>query len=101
MGEHDRDVWDGSEVDVRVIQVLRHDKYDPRRLNNDIAMLYLEKPVQFNKYVSPVCLPKSEVPPGSKCYITGKKCLFIPIFVASSFRLKYGPTKHLVQVKRL
>jgi len=71
VGEHDRDEFEGPEVNIKVAKVFRHENYDPRHLNNDIAMFKLEKPVQFNKFVSPACLPKAKVPAGSKCYITG------------------------------
>jgi len=71
VGEQDRDIFEGSEVDIRVEKVFRHEDYDPRHLNNDIAMFKLEKPVTFNKYVSPACLPKAPAAVGSECYITG------------------------------
>jgi len=71
VGEHDRQTFEGTEVNVDVSYVHRHEQYDPRRLNNDIALLKLENPVKFNKYVSPACLPKKDVPAGTTCFITG------------------------------
>jgi len=71
VGEHDRALIDGPEVNIKVAKIFRHESYDPRHLNNDIAMFKLEEPVKFNKFVSPACLPKAPAPPGSKCYITG------------------------------
>jgi len=71
VGEHDRENFEGPEQNIRVVKVFRHEGYDPNQLNNDIAMFKLERPVKFNKYVSPACLPKANVPPGSDCYITG------------------------------
>lgn len=71
VGEQDRETVEGTEVEINVEQVFRHEDYDPSTLNNDIAMLKLAKPVRFNKYVSPICLPKAKVPVGSKCFITG------------------------------
>ena len=50
----------------------QHPSYQrPTSLNNDIAVFELEKPIQFNKYVQPVCLPDKDVAVGSDCYITG------------------------------
>merc|ERR1711964_178524 len=37
----------------------------------DIAMFKLAKPVRFNKYVQPACLPSGSTPVGSTCYVTG------------------------------
>merc|ERR1712002_1328155 len=71
VGEHDRDRFEGPEKEIHVAKVFRHEQYDPRHLNNDIAMFKLAKPVEFNKFVSPACLPKAKAPAGSKCYITG------------------------------
>jgi len=71
VGEFDREMFEGSEVDIKVAKVIRHEDYDPRHLNNDIAMFKLEKPVVMNDHVSPACLPSKKAPVGSKCYITG------------------------------
>jgi len=71
VGEHDRNEFEGPEVEIEVEKVFRHEGYNPRELNNDIAMFKLKKPVQVNKFVSPICLPKANVPAGSQCYITG------------------------------
>ena len=71
VGDHDREEDEGPEVDIRVKKVIRHEGYDPRHINNDIAMFKLATPVKFNKFVSPACLPSEKVAPGTKCYITG------------------------------
>jgi len=71
VGEHDRNVREGSEVDIQVEKVIKHEKYDSRVINNDIALFKLSAPIMFNKYVQPVCLPEKEVATGTECYITG------------------------------
>jgi len=71
VGEHDKWVTEGSEVDIKVAKVFRHPKFDHHTYNNDIALFKLEKPIQYNKYVSPACLPNSDIPPGTNCYVTG------------------------------
>ena len=42
---------------IVVSQVFSHEGYDRSRLINDIAVLRLQRPVQLNQYVSPICLP--------------------------------------------
>jgi len=71
VGEHNRNSREGSEQDIRVSRVIKHQSYNPRSMNNDIAMFKLSKPVQFNKYVQPACLPSGPPPVGSSCMITG------------------------------
>jgi len=72
VGEHDTRKSEGSEAEYRVKRVFAHPSYQrPSSLNNDIAVFELEKPIQFNKYVSPVCLPDADAPVGTDCYITG------------------------------
>merc|ERR1711955_66248 len=41
LGEHDREMDEGSEQTIQVERVYRYPSYDPRRLNNDIAMFKL------------------------------------------------------------
>ncbi|XP_035900727.1 CLIP domain-containing serine protease 2-like [Anopheles stephensi] len=43
--------------DVPVTQVILHESYSGRR--NDIALLQLSQPVQYNDWVFPICLPLS------------------------------------------
>ncbi|CAL1277043.1 unnamed protein product [Larinioides sclopetarius] len=45
-----------------VMYVLRHPNYQQRYYYNDIALLRLERPVDFNEYVMPVCLPSPSLP---------------------------------------
>lgn len=59
LGEHDLySENDGmNPVDVNVRSVRRHDQFDPRTYRNDIAVLLLERPVEFNTDIQPICLP--------------------------------------------
>ena len=51
--------------------IITNPNWNPRQLNNDIALIKLSRPVKMNKYVSPICLPSSDPPVGTECYITG------------------------------
>ncbi|XP_077485203.1 transmembrane protease serine 9-like [Amblyomma americanum] len=44
-------------VDVPVVKVERHADFVARTFKNDVAVLTMERPVTFNKFVRPVCLP--------------------------------------------
>ncbi|XP_078420767.1 coagulation factor X-like [Cetorhinus maximus] len=56
-GEFDKlqtEVW---EEKVLVKKFLIHPQYDPIRYDNDIALLYLNQPVNFCISIAPICLP--------------------------------------------
>lgn len=71
VGEHNRNMREGSEEDIPVSKIFSHPSYQRSTLNNDIAIIKLSRPVKFGKFVSPVCLPDNDVPVGTECYITG------------------------------
>jgi len=71
VGEHDQRKISGHEKTYKVKRVFTHPKWSSRMLDYDIALLELQTPIQFNKYVSPVCLPSDNPPVGAECYITG------------------------------
>ena len=51
-----------SDKNDNKIETLAITRYDPETTNNDIALLKLEKKIDFSKYggtVSPVCLPEA------------------------------------------
>jgi len=71
VGAHDVSKHEADAVDYQVKRIIVHPGWNTRNLNNDVAMFELEKPIQFNKYVSPICLPNDDPPVGTECYITG------------------------------
>ncbi|XP_066246548.1 trypsin-1-like [Euwallacea similis] len=61
LGDHDRNSPNRfNNIEVRRIRSLRkHEHFDMSTYNNDIAILELDIPVDFNEKMSPVCLPSS------------------------------------------
>ncbi|CAG9789679.1 unnamed protein product [Diatraea saccharalis] len=59
--------------DRNVASVLIHEDYDKGSLKNNIALLFLAKPVELAPNVGVVCLPlpHNKALPGTKCYYTG------------------------------
>ena len=74
LGDNDRNKNEGSEQKVKIKRIHRHPQYNQALLNNDVALLELEKPAILNKQVGLVCLPPQDydVSVKSNCYITGK-----------------------------
>ncbi|ALC46035.1 grass, partial [Drosophila busckii] len=46
-------------VDLAIEKYLMHERYDGRRIMNDIALLRLNDTVNFEKHIKPICLPIS------------------------------------------
>lgn len=58
LGEHDRNDTEESQVQYRKIASFeRHPDFQRSTFNNDIAVLRMDKPIRFNRYISPACLP--------------------------------------------
>ena len=72
LGDHNRDINESEQI-IQVSKYIVHENYQNTPLNNDLALVHLEKPVIFGKNVQPVCLPKQGEKPdvGEKCYMTG------------------------------
>ncbi|XP_028907964.1 transmembrane protease serine 9 [Ornithorhynchus anatinus] len=64
---------DGSAVTINIKRLVLHPSYNPMILDFDVAVLELARPLLFNKYVQPVCLPLAiqKFPVGRKCVISG------------------------------
>uniref|UniRef100_A0A8B9FT94 Peptidase S1 domain-containing protein n=1 Tax=Amazona collaria TaxID=241587 RepID=A0A8B9FT94_9PSIT len=56
-----------------VKQYIIHPSFNKTTMDSDIALLQLAEPLEFNRYVRPVCLPAKEetVQPSSVCVVTG------------------------------
>lgn len=63
IGEVDLSVELNNDTDtnmqqIRICRTLIHPLYRSPLLYNDIALLYLEDPVEISPYASPICLPQ-------------------------------------------
>lgn len=61
---------------IEVVDVSLHPEYIENGFINDIALLRLERPVTYNDFVRPVCLPDKEPKTGRICTATGFGQLF-------------------------
>ena len=69
----------GTEQVRNVSKIITHPNYHrPVLVNNDVALIKLDRPVVLNSHVNTVCLPKmgEQVSSNSTCFITGKKSTF-------------------------
>uniref|UniRef100_A0A8C4Y4S2 Peptidase S1 domain-containing protein n=1 Tax=Gopherus evgoodei TaxID=1825980 RepID=A0A8C4Y4S2_9SAUR len=60
-------------LSLGVKRIIRHPKYLGESSSGDIALVELERPIQFTDYILPICLPAASVqfPAGMKCWVTG------------------------------
>ncbi|KAM7380959.1 hypothetical protein PAMP_004223 [Pampus punctatissimus] len=58
---------------LSVEQIIYHGRYRPKGLDYDIALMKLTKPLVFNGFVEPICLPNhgEEFQEGTMCWISG------------------------------
>jgi len=72
-GDDDFNVAEGTETTVGVSKIIVNPGFNNNALDYDIALIKLNRPAPFGKYVSTVCLPQHNKPVavGTKCTITG------------------------------
>lgn len=75
VGEHDTKKKETYQADYGVEKIIKYPTYNTyptyNKLNDDIALLKLKKPVIMNEHVQPACLPDAQPPVGTECFITG------------------------------
>ncbi|CAG7786875.1 unnamed protein product, partial [Allacma fusca] len=45
---------ESSKEERNIVQIFKHADYDDKNITNDLALLKLEKPVKFDKYIQPI-----------------------------------------------
>ena len=69
----DLDLLSNQRVGLAVDKIYNHPGFDATFVENDIALIRLERPVTFTKSVRPACLPKDdgELYVGKTAVVTG------------------------------
>ncbi|KAH8380185.1 hypothetical protein KR009_009368 [Drosophila setifemur] len=61
LGEHDLSTdTETKHVDINVARYVSHAEYNRRNGRSDIAILYLERNVEFSNTIAPICLPHAQ-----------------------------------------
>ncbi|XP_053218333.1 serine protease 27-like [Podarcis raffonei] len=60
-------------ITTAVKRIILNPKYEGDLKSGDIALLQLDRPVNFSQRIVPICVPDSDVvfPPGHMCWVTG------------------------------
>ncbi|KAM9020761.1 uncharacterized protein PRD47_004353 [Ara ararauna] len=58
LGEYSTNADEKTEQESGVARIIIHEEYTSEQVNNDIALLRLETPVNLTDYVVPICLPE-------------------------------------------
>ncbi|XP_073840712.1 venom serine protease Bi-VSP-like [Musca autumnalis] len=58
LGEHDLTTdTEARHVDINVVRSEKHPNYNTQNGHSDLAILYLERNVDFTEFISPICMP--------------------------------------------
>ena len=92
LGSHNLKKQENTRVIRHLVKKIQHSQYDAATTDYDIALLKLSKPVEFNKYIRPICLPGAQkrAIEGSSSLISGWGTL--------SFRGEVSPTLQVAVV---
>ncbi|CAF0761875.1 unnamed protein product [Rotaria sordida] len=71
-GLHNKKNDESDTRQVRAVErIFMHPNYNDKTIENDLTILRLAQPVQFNKYVQPACLPGPEPQPDADVILIG------------------------------
>ncbi|KAM7365846.1 hypothetical protein PAMP_016744 [Pampus punctatissimus] len=90
-GEHNREVNEGTEQLMQVVQIITHEHYVKSTADNDIGLLRLASPIVYTPYAVPACLPSRP--------LAERHLWSIVMHTVSGWgrRGENGPTSHLLQ----
>ena len=72
LGEHDLSKNQSTGIERKVKKIFIHPKFNKYLLEDDMALIQLEKPVEFDANIQPICLPrKDEDYTGEEGYVSG------------------------------
>ncbi|KYN36368.1 Trypsin-1 [Trachymyrmex septentrionalis] len=71
VGKFNLKVKENTEQTAKVSKVYIHEKYKGDVGGNDIALMKLDTPLQFNEYVQPIALPKPNSEPTGDVWLCG------------------------------
>ncbi|XP_078504323.1 trypsin-3-like [Lissotriton helveticus] len=103
LGEYDTTYTESTEQAIQVSKVIKHPNYNSQNQDNDIMLVKLSKPAQYNHYVSPIALPTSCAAAGTWCLTSGwgntvpdsvvyprvLQCLDLPIISSAQCKQAY------------
>ncbi|XP_076338532.1 proclotting enzyme-like [Tachypleus tridentatus] len=57
LGQNHIETQDSKKQEIFLESLITHENFEPLRFENDLAILKLERPVEYSDSISPVCLP--------------------------------------------
>ncbi|XP_055875628.1 atrial natriuretic peptide-converting enzyme-like isoform X3 [Biomphalaria glabrata] len=53
------------------LAIIKHPAFSIKTVENDVALIKLDKPLAMNDFVRPICLPEMQPETGTRCYAVG------------------------------
>ncbi|XP_041426449.1 serine protease 3 S homeolog isoform X2 [Xenopus laevis] len=103
LGEHDLNKKETTEQHIQVENIYMHHGYNEDTYDNDIMLVKLAEPAQYNQYVQPIPVARSCPKAATECLVSGYgnllaygvkyadqlQCLDLPILSESSCKASY------------
>lgn len=70
-GDWNQEKDEDTEQEIKGYSYIMHENYDPKTMFNDIAIVFLNKPLTWSGQVQPICLPSERVKSGDICKVIG------------------------------
>ena len=73
MGSHNINLVADNERNYTIKSVMIHENYNSTSLENDLALVITDIPIEYNNHTSPLCIPDPghSYKAGDICYIAG------------------------------
>lgn len=62
---------DLPETDVPIVRFISHENYSRKTMQNDIAVVEMDRDVQFKKFLRPACLATPKTPSKPRAIASG------------------------------
>uniref|UniRef100_A0A8C4PZF9 Peptidase S1 domain-containing protein n=1 Tax=Eptatretus burgeri TaxID=7764 RepID=A0A8C4PZF9_EPTBU len=92
LGRLNRTQSNNEQVSRKVKRVITHPKYNPNTIDYDVALLHLNRFVNFSSFIQPACLPSS-----SHLFATGQKC-WVTGWGATKYKYSYPSTLQELEI---
>lgn len=71
LGKFDISLEEDTEEQFAVKTIIGYPRYNPENFDNDIALIQLDRPVEYTAFILPICLGSRRSDDSDSCVVTG------------------------------